>query len=166
MARELKAANIKNLVRSLTVVDTDVSSLRERLAKGKVISPPGIGESFCIIDITCCIIDCSKCLPPDIDIYSNPENQFEGFVFKLKEQADNPDAPVYFIPSMDARTAFRMGHQGVKVPGGAVQAKSLGLAGELLSKKALTKNRIATTASVISLAPTRSFKAQAAKTPR
>jgi hypothetical protein len=112
--RRLKAAKITNLVRSLTVLDVDVSKLQERVAKGRVIGD----SSSCIIDITCCIIDCSKCRPDDIDIYSNPENVFEGFLFRLPEQAKNPDAPVYYFAEMNARTAFKIGHRSVKVPGG------------------------------------------------
>lgn len=162
--RRLKPAKIPNLIRSLTVLDADVSKLDQRLAKGRLIGPPG-DTHLCIIDITCCIIDCSKCRPDDMNIFINPENQLDGFIFKLPDQSGVPEAPVYYIPELSARTAFRMGHGSIKVPGNDIEARFVGLAGEVFGGRILTKHGIAPTASVIGLSPSKALKRKAIKTP-
>jgi hypothetical protein len=154
--RRLEPQETVNLMRSLTLLEADVSSVADRVAQAR---PIAAGDSaVCIIDITCCIIDCSRCRADDRDIYVNPANQMRGFVFKLPDQAQSPDAPVYLVPELDAPTAFRMGHGSLRVPGDAVEARVLGLAGEILNPKTLAAQGIAATAPVIALSPTKALK--------
>jgi len=146
---------IEGLVRNLTVVHADASKIASRVGRARKIgSLGGIGDtSVCVIDITCCIIDCSGCRPPDLEIFENPANVLDGFLFRMPHQAEVVDAPVYYLPAMDARSALRLGHGSVKVPGGgAVDGKIIGLAGEFLDARALSKQGIAATATVIALA--------------
>ncbi len=153
IGRKLKPEKIKNVVSSLTPINIDVSKLAERLKGGTQIGGGDAGA--CVIDISCCIIDCSKCAPNDIDIYTDPANEMGGLIFRLPEEAKNHQAPVYYVPQMSARTAFRMSHGSLKVPGGKVKARLVGVAGDVFSKSMLTKNGIAPTASVIALTPAR-----------
>jgi hypothetical protein len=149
-SRKIPASRIKGFVRDLSVIDVDVSKVQDRLSRARTGGVLG-DSGMCIIDITCCIIDCSGCTPGDIDIFSNPANKLDGILFRLRGDKGDLNAPVYFLPSVDARTAMRMGHGSVSIPGGKVAAKTLGLAGQFLEARALTVEKIAPTAPVIAL---------------
>jgi hypothetical protein len=92
------------------------------------------------------LLDCS-CTPPDAQIFEDPENILDGFLFKLPAQAHNPDAPVYYVPSVDARTAFRMGHTSQESPALKLKDEYLGLPGKcspescLLNRRSLRRHR-------------------------
>jgi hypothetical protein len=145
--KKIPAARIKGFVRDLSVVDVDIRKIDARLSGGISLDH----GSDCIIDITCCIIDCSDCSPGDIQIFENPANELEGFAFRLKSQGGDPMAPLYYLPSMDARSAMRMGHGSVQIPGGKVAGKMIGLAGQFFDAAGLKKQKVAPTAPVIAL---------------
>lgn len=150
--QRLDARKIRNVMQSLTILDVDVSKLGERLhaARGQRI---GGDAGACIIDITCCIIDCSRCSADDRTIYSNPANILDGFLFRLPAEQGNRYAPVYFVPQSNMAAAFRAGHRKLQVPDANIDAHLLGLAGDVLSSVNLEEHGIAATAPVVSLAP-------------
>lgn len=150
-AARVKASDIPGLVRELTVIDAKVPDVRRRLERATKLSPPG-DSSLCLIDITCCIIDCT-CRPDDMSIYENPATVLEQFVFKLRDQAKNPDAPVYYLPEGSAREAFAIGHRALQIPGGHAAGSVIGLAGELFGAEVLKGQNIAPTAPVIAVTP-------------
>jgi hypothetical protein len=153
----LQPIKINNVVKSLNVLDFDVTRIKERLVKGRKIRLPSDKEG-CFINITCCIIDCSDCVGPDRDIYINPANRVKGFLFKLPEQKENKEAPLFFVPEMKASKAFKMAHTSLNLPGDSVEGRLVGLAGEILSMSELKKQKISPTAPVISLSPVKSRK--------
>lgn len=143
---------IERVVRSLNVLDIDVSQLDERLSRGRAIDAGR--AAICIIDIECCIIDCSNCAE-DQETVILPETpgRLKGFAFKVPRPGADPGAPVYYLPEIDLRAAFRMGHRAVRVPGRFVEGRVLGIAGEMFSASALAKTGTAPTAAVIALVP-------------
>jgi len=149
----LDPRRIKRVVKSLTLVDMDVTKLEDRLPNSKIFDD----SALCIIDITCCIIDCTKCAPEGGEVISFPEaeGRIKGFAFKLPKESRNRNAPLYFVPELEVRDAFRMGHRALKVPGNFVEGRILGIAGEIFSEDILSKNAIAPTAPVIGLVPKR-----------
>ncbi len=68
-------------------------------------------------------------MPAHIQILVDPEDVIQGLLFKLPRQAKNANAPVYYIPEMNARTAFRMGHSSIKIPGESIEGRVLGICG-------------------------------------
>jgi hypothetical protein len=158
---KIPASRIKGFVRDLTVVDVDVAKIGSRLSGGISLDD----SASCIIDITCCIIDCSKCRPDEIEIFENPANELEGFAFRLKDQAGNPMAPLYYLPSIDARSAMRMGHGSVQIPGGKVAGKMIGLAGQFFDAARLKRQKVAPTAPVIALSAKKAASSRAAAPP-
>jgi hypothetical protein len=157
MAKDIPASardprKIERVVRSLNVLDIDVKRLDQRVARAKAI---GVGDTaICIIDIECCIIDCSSCAANnEVVILPETPGRLKGFAFKLPRDAADRNAPVYYMPETDLRTAFRIGHKSVKVPGSLVEGRVLGLAGEVLTAAALESIGTAATAPVIALTP-------------
>jgi hypothetical protein len=150
--RVFSANEIDGVVRSLTVVDIDVNRMKERIERLPGLNPGD--DAICIIDVECCIIDCS-CRPGDGQVVINPatEGVLKEFLFKLPSEAQNPNAPVYYLPDVDLRTAFRLGHKSLKVPGKNIEARVLGVAGEMFDSRVISEQKIALTAPVIALIP-------------
>jgi hypothetical protein len=154
LSRSLKPTEVPGLVESITVVDLDISNLDARLTEAARIraSPGVVDPDFCVIVGTCCIIDCT-CRAAEMSIFEDPANKLQGFLFKMPSEVKNADAPIFYVPSLDAKTAFRVGHGALKIPGDKLVGRVLGLAGELFSGDTLRKQNISPTASVVALTP-------------
>jgi hypothetical protein len=140
------------IARSLTVLDLNVARIEERLQSARPLDPRD--SAVCVIDVDCCIINCKTDRNPG-DQVINPGDILEvnGFVFKLPAQAGNADAPVYFLSKLGAKTAWKLSHESVKVPGRNLEGRVLGVAAEIFTRQALSKHGIAPTAPVIALVP-------------
>lgn len=141
------------IARSLNVLDVDAKRIEDRLRGAAAFDPNDTG--VCIIDIDCCIIDCSGCrdIPGEEVINPADFDEVSGFVFKVPAQANNPDAPVYFLSKLGAKTAWKLSHESVKVPGRTLEARVLGIAAEVFKGSAMSKHGIAPTAPIIALVP-------------
>ena len=151
--RVIDPAKSSFVARSLTVLDVDAKRVESRIDGAATID---LGDSSaCVIDIECCIIDCSSCrdIPGEVVINPADFDEVGGFFFKVPAQAGTPEAPVYFLSKLEAKTAWKLSHESVKVPGRSLEARVLGIAAEVFKRDAMSKHGIAPTAPVIALVP-------------